>query len=74
MLEIDVGGVFVPAALVWAAGAFAMSSCIDRVLCRTRFYGLVWHRGLFDIATFVILWGAICAVAYHLVFSGASPR
>ncbi len=74
MLEIDVGGVFVPAALVWAGGAFALSSCIDRALCRTHFYGLVWHRGLFDFAIFVILWGAISAVAYHLAFSGDSSR
>lgn len=74
MLEINVGGVFVPAVLVWAGGAFVLSSLIDRALSRTRFYRLVWHRGLFDFAIFVILWGAILAGAYQMAFSAAMPR
>jgi len=68
MLEISIGGVFVPAALVWAGSAFVLSSLIDRLVSRTRFYRLVWHRGLFDFAIFVLLWGAISAGAYHLAF------
>lgn len=74
MLEINVGGVFVPAVLIWAGGAFVLSSLIDRLLSRTRFYRLVWHRGLFDFAIFVILWGAILAGAYQMAFSAAMPR
>jgi len=74
MLELNIGGVFVPAALLWAAAAFLLSSLIDRVLSRTRFYRLVWHRGLFDFAIFVMLWGAIAAGAYHLAFNADISR
>ena len=74
MLEIDVGGVFVPAVLVWAGAAFLLSSLLDRALSRTRFYRLVWHRGLFDFAIFVILCGAISAGAYRLAFFGSLIR
>ena len=69
MLDISLGGVFIPAPLVWAGGAFLLSSLIDRTLSHTRFYRLVWHRALFDAAVFVMLWTGISAVAYHLAFS-----
>lgn len=68
MLEIPIAGVFVPAALVWAGAAFLLSSLIDRVLSRTSVYAWLWHRGLFDFAAFVILWGAISGVFYHDAF------
>jgi len=74
MLEINIGGVFVPAALVWAGAAFLLSSIIERVLSRTRFYRLVWHRALFDFAIFVLLWGMISAGAYYLAFSAAVTK
>jgi len=74
MLEINLEGVYVPAPLVWAAVAFVLCGFFDRMLARTRFYRLVWHRGLFDAAVFVILWVAISAVAYHAAFSVALPR
>jgi protein AaeX len=71
MLEVSFSDVFVPAALLWAGGAFALSSFISRLLSRTRFYELVWHRALFDFAVFLILWSAISAIAYHAAFSRA---
>ncbi len=74
MLEINIGGVFVPALLIWAGGAFVLSSCIDRLLGQTRFYRLVWHRSLFDFAIFVILWGVISAAAYYLAFFGTAAE
>jgi Protein of unknown function (DUF1656) len=73
MQELNFGGVFVPAALLWAAGAFVLSSLIGRVLSRTGFYALVWHRALFDVSVFVILWGAISACAYYAAFSSPWP-
>ncbi len=69
MLEIDIGGVYVPAALVWAGAAFALCIIVERVLEPVGFYRLVWHRALFDMALFVIVWGAIGAWAYHRAFS-----
>lgn len=69
MLEISFGGVYVPAPLVWAAAAFVLSALVERVLARMGFFALVWHRALFDLSLFVLLWGAISATAYHLAFS-----
>ena len=69
MLEINVGGVYVPALLVWAGVAFLLTGLVERACTRAGFYVLVWHRALFDLAVFVILWGAISAGAYHIAFS-----
>jgi hypothetical protein len=74
MQELSFDGVFVPAALVWAAAAFFLSSFIGRVLSRTGFYDWVWHRALFDFSLFVIFWGAISAIPYHLAFSRPWPQ
>jgi hypothetical protein len=73
MQELHLGGVFVPAALVWAGSAYVLSSLIGRVLSRTGFYDRVWHRALFDFSLFVILWGAISAIPYHIAFSKPWP-
>jgi hypothetical protein len=66
--EVNLSGVFLPAALLWAGIAFLLSSVISRTLSRMGFYALVWHRALFDAALFVLFWGAISAVAYHMAF------
>jgi hypothetical protein len=68
MQEVNLSGVFLPAALLWAGIAFFLSSVISRTLGRMGFYALVWHRALFDAALFVLFWGAISAVAYHISF------
>jgi len=74
MLEINIGGVYVPAALVWAGAAFVLSLLAERVLAHAGCYRLIWHRALFDLALFVILWGAISVGAYQMAFSGAWLR
>lgn len=74
MQEVNLGGVFLPAALLWAGIAFLLSSVISRILSRMGFYTLVWHRALFDAALYVILWGAISAVAYHAAFASVVAR
>ena len=74
MLETNIGGVYVPAALVWAGAAFVLCILSRARFGRAGFYRLVWHRALFDLAVFVILWGAISAGAYHMAFSGAALR
>ena len=71
MLELNIGGVYVPAPLVWAGAAFFLSILVERFLDWTGFYQLVWHRALFDLSIFMILWGAISAAAYHMAFSVA---
>ena len=68
MQEVNLSGVYLPAALLWAGIAFLLSSVISRALSRMGFYALVWHRALFDAALFVLFWGVISAVAYHIAF------
>jgi Protein of unknown function (DUF1656) len=68
MQEVNLSGVYLPAALLWAGIAFLFSTLISRTLSRMGFYALVWHRALFDAALFVLFWGAISAVAYHMAF------
>ena len=69
MQEVSLDGVYFPAALLWAGIAFLFSSVTSWTLSRMGFYTLVWHRALFDVCLFVILWGAVCAVAYHTAFA-----
>ena len=69
MQEVSFSGVYVPAALLWAGVAFFLSSLISRLLSRTNFYDLVWHRALFDFAMWLILWAVISAIPYYEAFS-----
>ena len=57
--EIDVAGVFIPAILVWAVASMVVGLVVRQILAATGFYRLVWHRGLFDLALFFILWGFV---------------
>jgi len=63
MGEMSIGGVFVPSLLVWALIAFALNLVLRRVLYAARFYRFVWHRALFDAATFVILLAGVVTLA-----------
>ncbi|TDH57978.1 DUF1656 domain-containing protein [Dankookia rubra] len=65
--EIDLHGVFVPALLAWAALALPANALLRRLLQRFGLYRLVWHRPLFDLATFVILLGVIAALANRIL-------
>jgi hypothetical protein len=60
--EFSIAGVFVPALLVWAVIAMALGALARRVLRLIGFYRLVWHRGLFDLALFFILWGLVAGL------------
>ena len=57
--EFDIYGVFVPALLVWALIALALTAVLRRCLAVIGFYRLVWHRGLFDVA---MTWFEVLAV------------
>ncbi len=66
--EVDIGGVFAPTLMLWAAVALALSIPVRRLLSWIGFYRMVWHRGLFDIALVVLLWSGVAAVATTLTF------
>lgn len=63
--EFDVAGVFIPAIVIWALLSMAVGLIVRRIFVATRFYQLVWHRGLFDLALFFILWGLVAFMANH---------
>ena len=62
--EINIGGgVFIPGLMLWALVGLLLSIPVRWLLNETGFYRLVWHRGLFDICLFIILWGGMAALA-----------
>jgi hypothetical protein len=71
MAEVDLNGVFVSGLLICAVIAYAARMGMTRLLARVGFYRLVWHRPLFDFALFVILLGAVSAVAFRLAYPHA---
>ncbi|CAB3799496.1 DUF1656 domain-containing protein [Pararobbsia alpina] len=57
--EVDILGVYVPA-ILWLMGiAYVVSLAIRKLLGRTRFYNIVWHRSMFDLGLYVIVLGAV---------------
>lgn len=61
--EIPIAGVFTPMAAVTAAAAFVLLLIVHAVGRRFGLYRLIWHPGLFDLAVFLILWGAVSALS-----------
>ena len=56
--ELDIFGVYVHPLLAAAVLAFIAARLVEMILARLGVYRWVWHRGLFDIALTIILWGA----------------
>ncbi|ACA19194.1 protein of unknown function DUF1656 [Methylobacterium sp. 4-46] len=63
MPDLDLYGVFLPALLVQAVIAFALSLVLRHLIARAGLYRLVWHRPLFDAALTVTCLGAVVALA-----------
>ena len=55
--ELDIFGIYVHPLLVAAILAFLAARLIELILQRLGAYRWVWHRGLFDVAVTIILWG-----------------
>jgi hypothetical protein len=55
--ELNIGGVYIHPLLAAAILAFAAARLLEWGLQKLGVYRWVWHRGLFDIALTVILWG-----------------
>ena len=53
--EIDIYGVYVPNLLALMVATLLVSLAVRRVLAFLGVYALVWHRGLFDIALYIVL-------------------
>jgi len=61
--EIDLYGVFLPSLIVWMIVAFPVTLLVRRALAAAGVYNHVWHRPLFDTALFVVVLGAVVAIA-----------
>jgi hypothetical protein len=68
--EVELGGVFIPIALVSGLVGFAVSLVLRRILRAIKAYEFVWHAGLFDVAMFVVLWAAADLFASHIYSLG----
>lgn len=56
--ELNLSGVYIHPLLVAAVLAFVAGRLIELLLARARLYRFIWHRGLFDVAMSLVLWGA----------------
>ncbi|MGV7034524.1 DUF1656 domain-containing protein [Methylobacterium symbioticum] len=65
--ELDLYGVFVPALAAWMLVALGLTLVARRVLAGLGAYRLIWHRPLFDLALYVVLLGAVVALATPLL-------
>ncbi|MCO5081110.1 MAG: DUF1656 domain-containing protein [Rhizobiaceae bacterium] len=57
--QIDIYGVFIPTLIVLALSALVISRLLGRGLARIGFYRFVWHRPLFELATYVSTLGVL---------------
>lgn len=61
--EFDLYGVYVPRLLVLMLVTLLAVIPLRRLLARIGAYALVWHRGLFDLALYVLLLGAVSSLS-----------
>ena len=65
--EFDIYGIFVPALVIYAIIAFVLAFAVRSFLDIIGFYNLVWHRPLFDLCIFAILFGAVTVAAEPVI-------
>jgi hypothetical protein len=57
--EVSIGGVYVPALLLLALAALALTGILTQILQLVGFYRLIAYRPLVDLCLFMLLLGAI---------------
>jgi hypothetical protein len=63
--ELTLFGIFFPSLLVAFLIVIPLYWLLDGMLARTGFYTQVWHIGLFRLALFVIMFGALGLYFYR---------
>lgn len=58
-MEFNLFGIYISGALLSAMVAGALQFPLRRLLGRLGVYRWVWHRSLFELSLFVILWGGV---------------
>ncbi len=67
LAEIDIYGVYFPSLLVLMLVTLCLSLVVRRALGWMGAYALVWHRGLFDLAVYVLLLGGVSSLAQRFL-------
>lgn len=57
--EFDIVGVYMHPLVVGAAIAIMITQLLTLLLSKLNLYRFVWHRGLFDTAMLIVVWGII---------------
>jgi hypothetical protein len=65
--DIDLYGVYVPRLLVLMLLTLVLTIVLKRALSWIGAYSLVWHRGLFDLALYVLVLGAMSSFTRWIV-------
>ncbi len=61
--EINILGVYIPAALAWGVIAAVLVYLVRAPLQRLPVYRALWHPSLLELACFVLLWWGLSALA-----------
>lgn len=61
--ELHVFGVYMPAALVWAVLAVALTFLLRGLLLRLPLHRILWHPALLEMALFLLIWLALSSLA-----------
>jgi hypothetical protein len=67
--ELDLHGVFLPSLALWMVLALGITALLRTALVRLGAYRYVWHQPLFTLALYVLVLGAVHAVAGALAGS-----
>lgn len=65
--ELDIYGVYLPGLLGAMLLTLALTSVVRKILAWTGIYAIVWHRGLFDIALYVVLLGGVTTIYQRIM-------
>lgn len=65
--DLDLSGVFLPTLLVLMGITYVLFLLVHGVLTRLRFYRLVWHRALFNVALYALLLGVVDSLSRYLM-------
>ncbi|MBR1040607.1 DUF1656 domain-containing protein [Bradyrhizobium viridifuturi] len=66
-LDLDVYGIYLPSFFGLMLAAYIATLGIRYVASRMELYTLIWHRALFDLSLYVLILGALFALASRLV-------
>ncbi len=67
MKEVNLFGVFLSPFLLWGTVAFLLLLLLRSLLGRLGVYAHVWHRPLFDLSLYLILFAILVLLARSLL-------